>query len=82
MTVETMLVVLGWSSLINIVLLLVWVIWFKLGHDFIFRIHNKWFGLSEESFNSAHYSGLIIYKVLILTLNLVPYLALRVFVSY
>ncbi len=80
MTVEIMLKVLGWSTVINFGFLFIWVIWLKLGHDFIFRLHNKWFGLTEERFDAIHYSGLLFYKILIFMFNLVPYLALRIFI--
>ena len=37
-----------------------------------------WFHLSVEQFDMLHYAGMSIYKLGILLLNLVPYIALRI----
>ncbi len=78
MTVEIIRGVLAWCSVINMGLLLFWVLWLKLAHDFIFRIHGKWFRLPEERFDTIHYSGMLFFKICIILFNLVPYLALRI----
>lgn len=46
-------------------------------HDSLYRMHTQWFRISVEQFDSAHYIAMAIYKIGILLLNLVPYLALR-----
>ncbi len=78
MTVEIIRGVLAWCLVINTGLLLFWVLWLKLAHDFIFRIHGKWFRLPEEKFDTIHYSGMLFFKICIILFNLVPYLALRI----
>lgn len=78
MTMELVRDTLGWCALINIGFLLFWWIMFMLARDFIFRMHSKWFKMSEESFNKIHYVGMAIYKLMIFIFNLVPYLALRI----
>ncbi len=82
MTVEIMLRFLGWSSVFNIVILLIWVGWIILFHDYIFKMHGKWFRLNKEDFGALHYKGLTFYKILILVFNVVPYLVLRMLVDY
>ncbi len=47
--------VLAWCSVMNVGLLLFWWLWFMLAHDFIYRIHRKWFKLSEEKFDAEGY---------------------------
>lgn len=78
MTVDLLLDVLGWSSIIHIGLLLWWALWFILAHDFMYRMHHKWFNLSEERFDLVNYAGMALYKIAIIVLNIVPYLALRI----
>ncbi len=78
MTLEIIRNALGWCSLINMVLLLFWVLWMKLAHDFVYQFHGKWFKLSEEKFDSIHYSGMLFFKICIFIFNLVPYFALRI----
>lgn len=68
---------LGWSAAINLGMLLVWFLFFWLGHGFMFRFHSRLFKISAETFDAIHYAGLATYKVGILLLNLVPYLALQ-----
>jgi hypothetical protein len=78
MTVEIISDVLAWCSVINVGLLLFWVLWLKLAHDFVYRVHGKWFKLSEERFAEIHYTGMLVFKIFIFLFNIVPYLALRI----
>ncbi len=78
MTVDILLGVLGWSAVINIGLLLWWSLWILFAHDFVYRIHSKWFKISVEKFDAIHYAGMAFYKITIIVFNVVPYLALRI----
>ena len=78
MTVEILRDFLAWCSLINLGLLLFWVLWLKLAHDFVYRMHGKWFNLSVERFDALHYAGMLFFKIGIFLFNLVPYFALRI----
>jgi uncharacterized protein DUF6868 len=78
MTIEIIRSFLAWCSIINIGLLLFWLLWFMLGHDFIFRFHGKWFKLSEEQFDAIHYALMGFFKIGIFLFNVVPYFALRI----
>ena len=78
MTVDILLGVLGWSTVINIGLLLWWSLWILFAHDFVYRIHSKWFKIPVEKFDAIHYAGMAFYKITIIVFNVVPYLALRI----
>jgi len=78
MTLETVRAVFAWCSVINMVLLLLWFLIFAIAHDWIHKIHSKWFNLSVEKFDCLHYAGMVIFKICILLFNLVPYLAMRI----
>ena len=80
MTVEQIRDVLGWCAVINIGLLLWWFLMFALAHDFVYRLHGKWFKLTVERFDAIHYAGMAFFKIGIFLLNIVPYLALRIVV--
>jgi hypothetical protein len=75
-----LLSVLGWCTLINWLLLLVWWGFLALAGDRVYGLHGKWFRLSRQAFDATHYAGMALFKILIIVLNLVPYLALRLFV--
>ncbi len=77
MSMETLLALLAWSTLINLGILLLWFGLFALAHDWVHKLHGCWFKLSREQFDAVHYAGMAAYKVLILIFNLVPYLVLR-----
>jgi hypothetical protein len=77
MTVESVQGFLLWCLVINYGILLLWFLVFWLGHDWMFRLHSRWFHLSRERFDSIHYGCMAVYKLGILLLNLAPYVALR-----
>ena len=78
MTLELVRDMLAWCSVINIALLLVWFIAFMVAHDWMYRLHSKWFRLSAEKFDAIHYKGMAMYKIGIWLFNLAPYFALRI----
>ena len=63
---------------INYVILLLWFGAFVFAHGWLFRLHARWFRMTEERFDAIHYAGMAGYKIGILLLNLVPWLALGV----
>lgn len=79
MTVELIREVLGWCTLINWLVLVIWFLFFSLARDWVFNMHVKWFPqLSPERFDFAHYMGMALLKVGVFIFNLAPYLALRI----
>ena len=78
MTVELFLDFLGLCAVINIGLLLFWVLWLALAHDFVYRVHGRFLKLSIEKFDAIHYTGMVFFKMCIFVFNIVPYLALRI----
>ena len=47
-------------------------------HDWVYKMHTKWFKLSIEKFDEIHYTGIAFFKIAILFFNIVPYFALRI----
>lgn len=80
MTFELLRDALGWCTLINFGLLILWFLFVTLAHGWTYRLHRRWFKLSEEAFDAIHYAGMGLFKIGVLLLNLVPYLALRIVV--
>ena len=78
MTVELLRSVLGWCTLINYAVLAWWFLFIVFAHDLAYRLHGRWFKLSEERFDSIHYTLMGFFKLIVLVFNLVPYLALRI----
>ena len=78
MTVETLTELLGWSTVINFGLLMFSVIKLVLVRGWVSKIHSMMFGLSEVELSRAYFQFLAQYKIAIIVLNLVPYIALKV----
>lgn len=78
MTIEIIRATLAWCAVINIGLLLWWFLVFTLAHDWMYRVHSKWFKIPVDRFDAIHYAGIALFKIGIFLLNLVPYLALRI----
>ena len=76
MTTTTLRDVLIWSLVFNYVILLVWFAAIALAHDWVYRLHTRWFQLSRESFDAIHYGGMAVYKIGVLLFNVAPLLAL------
>lgn len=78
MTLEILPVFLLWSALIHYGILLLWFLIFRFSHDWVYQLHSRWFHLSVEAFDAIHYGAMAIYKVGVLLLCLVPYVALSI----
>lgn len=78
MTVDILQGVLGWSTVINIGLLLWWSLWVMFAHDFIYGVVRKFVRVPEEKFDAINYAAMAFHKMIIIVFNVVPYLALRI----
>jgi hypothetical protein len=67
-----------WCTVINYGVLLAWFMVFVFAHDWIQRIHGRWFRLSREQFDALHYAGMSIFKIGIILFNLAPFAALSI----
>ncbi|MBS2035715.1 hypothetical protein JST97_12060 [bacterium] len=68
---------LGYCCILNYAILMVWFLALVIAREGIYRLHSTWFRLSPQQFDAIHYSGMAVYKILVLVLNFVPYLVLR-----
>ncbi len=64
------------SALINYAILLVWFFAFLFAHNFLYRLHTRWFNISVETFDAIHYGAMAVYKIGVLLLNLAPMIAI------
>lgn len=65
-----------WCAGINYAILIVWFGVFSLAHDWLYRIHTRWFRLSPENFDALNYAGVAIYKIGIMLFFVVPLISL------
>lgn len=76
MTMNELRDFLFWSTAMNLGVLLLWFGVFVFAHDWMYRIHSRWFKIPIETFDAVHYLGISIYKIGILLFNFVPWIAL------
>lgn len=81
MTIDVLRGILGWCSVINMAMLLLWFIITLIAHDWMYNLHTKWYKIPKETFDAIHYTGMLIYKLSIFILNIIPYIALRIVTS-
>ncbi|QSH40199.1 hypothetical protein P0136_00930 [Lentisphaerota bacterium ZTH] len=67
---------LGWSLLLNIALMILSVIVILPFKRAFAKLHAKMFGISEKQVLRGYYQFMTYYKIAIIVLNLVPYIAL------
>jgi hypothetical protein len=65
-------------AFLNYAVLLAWFAAFSFAHDWMLRLHGRWFRLTPAQFDALHYGGMAAYKIGILLLNLVPWVALNI----
>lgn len=78
MSIDMVRKVLLWCAVINYGILLAWFLFFILAHDWLYLFHSRWFHLSVEQFDMLHYAGMSVFKLGILLLNVVPWIALHI----
>lgn len=76
MTILQLKIILLWSTGLNYALLVLWFGVFFSAHDWLYRLHRRWFNLSPETFDALTYGGLAFYKIMVFMFNLVPLVAL------
>lgn len=78
MRIEVLRDALLWCAIINYAIVVVWFLLFLLAHAWLHRRWGRWFRMSGEQFDALNFGAMAFYKVGILLLNLVPYVALRI----
>jgi hypothetical protein len=76
MSANELLAFLLWGAAINYAVLLSWVGLFLFAHDWMYRLHTRWFALTPAAFDLLKYGGIGLYKLGIILLFLTPALAL------
>lgn len=76
MNIELLRTFFGWMTLINLVLYIWTALMCMFAQGLIQRLHGKMFSLTPESINAFLYGYLGFYKIIFITFNLVPWIAL------
>ncbi len=78
MNIDTLTAFFMWCTVINLGIYIVWVLFFLLTPDFIYRVQTKWIPISRETFTIVMYSFMGAFKIVIIVFCLVPWLSLLI----
>ena len=78
MELEQITAVFGWMTLINLIIYTLAAFVVIFARDWAVSLQARLTGLPESDWPAIHVDYLVRYKLMILILNLVPYLALRI----
>lgn len=67
-----------WCTIINGAMLIFSSLMLMCAKDWIYSMHSKLFSIPREAFNIIIYSFLGVYKIFVISLNLVPFIALAI----
>jgi hypothetical protein len=67
-----------WCTIVNAVLLIISFLVCSCAGDWVYRMHGRFCPISREAFNVVIYSLIALYKILVVTFNFVPYVALSI----
>jgi len=70
--------ILFWCTLINFGLLVAWGLLMVAPHEWVHRLCGRWLRLSAEQIDAINFAGILLYEILIILFNLVPYIALLI----
>ena len=78
MDIEAIRAFFGWCAVINGAFLLLAFLFCTQAGDWVYKMHSKWFPITREAFTLTMYCFIGGMKILVIMLNLVPYLALAI----
>jgi hypothetical protein len=67
-----------WCTIINGAMLIFSALLCALAADWVYRMQSIWFNVPREAFNIVIYSFIGLYKIFVITFNLIPFLALAI----
>ena len=67
-----------WCTIMDAGLLVLWSLVLLVAANFVYNMRHKWFPLPRETYNVLMYSFLGLFKMFVLSFNLVPYIALAI----
>lgn len=66
-----------YAAIIGYVILLIWFGVFIFAKNWMRHLHAKWFDIEPKTFDVLHYSMMGGFKLLIISLFLIPFIALK-----
>lgn len=78
MDLELMKSCLMWCTLINYGILILWILMLTFAKDWFYSLQTKWFPIAKDDLIRCNYLMYGSYKLAILVLNTIPWIALHI----
>ena len=78
MTTESLTIFLGWTAVINILVLIFSALVLLTAREKISKLLARLFGVEQANISQLYFQYLAQYKIAIIVFNIAPYLALRI----
>ena len=78
MNVASARTVLLWCTVINFGVLAFWGLLMLTPHRWLHRLCARWLLISPEQFDTFNVASILLYKILVIVFNLVPFIALLI----
>ena len=78
MSIDEIITFLGWCTVINMGMLVFVAVFLFLFQGFAIKLHSKLSGVDASTLPTLYFSYMANYKIGILLLNFVPYVALKI----
>ena len=62
---------------LNFIVLLIWLLFYVLAGDFMYKAHSNLFEMTEHEFAVINYCGIMLVKIFTFTFFLFPYVACK-----
>ncbi len=62
---------------LNLIVMLIWFLFYVLAPDFIYQTHFRLFNITKQQFAAINYGGMMLLKIITFTFFLFPYVACK-----
>jgi hypothetical protein len=77
-SIETLATFFGWCAVINIGVIVLFLVFLTVFHEFVGKLSAKMFGVTKEEAKTTFFRIFLQYRLAFVLLNLVPYVALKI----
>jgi hypothetical protein len=77
-SIETVTEFFGWCTVLNLILFTASSLLLMVSKDLVSGFHGKLFGISQQEVKLTYFQFMGNYKIAIIVLNLIPYIALKI----
>ena len=67
-----------WCTILNVGMLVIAFLFLSIGGDFVYWLQGRFFSISRETFDTAVFCWIALYRLVVIVFNVVPWIALSI----